>query len=198
MEASVPGDARHPLPRRSSTTGIGFLIVGSLIFAFCLVTCIASIPPSSPVVHNQQEIQELLDSEKSIGFKQIKDSDLSVLPELPEAHQIWFEDCPDLNGKGFRFLKRMPKLKVVNFSGCHSLNDSSIEALMNATNLERVSIHGSSQITNECLQTFAKAASLRTVMFGDESAVSRGELLKFKRARPKCSVYGPDGEVKLE
>lgn len=198
MESSIPGDARHPLPRRSLTRGIGFVIAGSMIFALCAVTCVASIPQVTTVARNRQDIQGIDASEKIIAFERVKDSDLTALPDLPDAHQIVFEDCRDLNGEGFQYLKRMPNLAVVNFSNCPTLNDDSIEALLSATDLEWVSIQGPNQITNQSLQKFAREASLRMVMIGEGSIVSRSALQELKRALPKCSVYGPDGEVKLD
>lgn len=174
------------------------MIVGSLLFAFCVVTCIASLPQVTPTARNRQEIQDLAASDRIITFERVKDSDLSALPDLPEAHQIHFENCGDLNGKGFQYLKRLPNLAIVNFSECPSLSDDSIEELLRATNLEWVTIHGPTRITDEALKKFSRAPRLRSVMIGDGSAVSRSALLELKRALPGCSVYGPEGEVKVD
>lgn len=198
MEASVPGDARHPLPRRSSTAGIGFVIIGALIFAFCAVTCIASAPRVTTVVHNRQEIQELSSSEKWIQFEGVTDLDLAALPGLAEVHQIWFKDCPELHGEGFMFLERMPKLAVVEFENCPLLDDSSMRRIAGFARLQRIYIQGPTKISDAGIRELQKLDRLYALTFDSKSAVTSMGLMELKRALPNCRIHGPDGEVKLD
>lgn len=198
MEASVPGDARHPLPRQRSATGIGFVIVGALIFAFCAVTCMASISPANTVVRNRQEIQALSSSEKWIQFEGVTDLDLAALPDLPDVHQIWFKECPELHGEGFMFLERMPNLHVVEFENCPLLDDSSMQRVARFARLERISIRGGSKISDAGIQELEKLDRLYALHFDSNSEVTMNGLQNLKRALPKCSVYGPEGRVKVE
>jgi hypothetical protein len=198
MEASVPGDARHPLPRRSCTTGIGFVMVGSLIFAFCAVTCVASIPTATTVVRNRQEIQALSSSEKWIQFEGVTDLDMTALPDLAEVHQIWFKECPALHGEGFMFLARLPNLHVVEFENCPMLDDDSMRRIASFARLERIYIQGPTKISDAGIRELEKLNKLYAFHFDSKSSVTQLGLQELKRAFPKCRVYGPGGEVKLD